>query len=293
MGFWKTRRCASNTPRRPTIAGTVHTLSTLLRTDWFESRPPDIEGTYYGPRNRPGIAPKCDLWRGTNTDGASVMLVHGGGFVVGHKRMKAMRLLATHFLGHGAHVCSVDYRMLFRGGDLEAAVDDVAAALSWWADDPMGWGIRAKNIAVVAISAGGALALIATGQSPVPVSRVVSIFGIYDFRSLRGQLAGWLAQQLVGSRDVETLGKASPLRRAQVSAPLLLIHGSEDQLVPVDQAVALNASRRQAGLPTHLSIYEGEPHAFLNFEGVGATRALLELDEFLAPLFPCSEMRDM
>ena len=288
MGFRNTRRHAGKMPRRPTVAGTIHTLSTLLRTDWFESRLPDIEGMYYGPRNRPGIAPRCDLWRGSNTSGASVLLVHGGGFVLGHKRMKAMRLLAAHFVGHGAHVCSVDYRMLFQGGDLEAAVDDVAAALSWWADDPMDWGIRADSIAVVAISAGGALALIATGQSPVPVSHVVSIFGIYDFRALRGKVAGWLAQKLVGSRDAEALGKASPLSRAQASAPLLLIHGSEDQIVPVDQAVALHASRQQAGLPTHLSIYEGEPHAFLNFAGVGATRALLELDEFLAPLLQCS-----
>ena len=62
-------------------------------------------------RRRP--APRC-------------VLVHGGGFVIGSRDMKPMRFLAAKLVGAGLTVCAVDYRMIFRGGRLDEAVDDVS-----------------------------------------------------------------------------------------------------------------------------------------------------------------------
>lgn len=269
---------------RPTLRATIHTLSTLLARDWFPSREPDVDGAYYGPRDRKGIPPRCDAWRGNNNNGASVFLVHGGGFIIGHRRMKAMRLLATHYAEQGVHVCSVDYRLLFRGGGLQEATDDVAAALEWWAQDPLNWGINPSRITVVAMSAGAALTMLATGRNRIPVARIAGIFGIYDFRTLRGRLAGWIARKLVGASDLAVLKARSPCFNPQPRAPLLLLHGTEDTLVPVIQAHHLETVRSAAGLETLVSIYDGAPHAFLNWNGPHALRALRELDAFLAPV---------
>ena len=194
-----------------------------------------------------------------------------------------MRLLATHFAAQGAHVCSVDYRMLFRGGRLEEAVSDVRDALEWWSDDPMGWGLDPQRIAVVALSAGAALALLATGQSSVPISRLAAVFGVYDFRTLTGQIPEWIASQLVGSKEPSRLLRKSPIGQEQTNAPVLLIHGDNDRLVPVEQAYALCAERERRGLPCQLSVYAGAPHAFLNWDGPFANQALQELSAFLGP----------
>jgi len=269
---------------RPTVRAALHTLSTLVSKDWFQAREPDAIGVYYASPKRAGIPPRCDAWRGKNDSGVSVFLVHGGGFLIGHRRMKAMRLLATHYAAQGAHVCSVDYRMVFRGGHLDTAVSDVADALNWWADDPLGWGVNPSKIAVIAVSAGAALALLATGSQTVPVARMAGVFGIYDFRTLKGRLAGWIARKLVGSNERDTLAQHSPCYSAQPDAPLLLLHGTEDALVPVEQAYALEAVRSEKGLVTTLSIFDGAPHAFLNWQGPHAIRALRELDAFFAPI---------
>ena len=279
-----TRNQSDGIPAKPTVRATLETVSSLFGKDWFDSRPPDVDAAYYGPEQRPGIAPCCSLWRADLGLGASVVLVHGGGFVIGHRQMKAMRLLATRLSALGFHVCSVDYRMLFRGGRLNEAVDDVAQAIKWWSNDPVGWRVDPSRLAVVALSAGSALTLLAAGRQDVHVARIAAIFGIFDFRALHGRVSALIARKLVGSHQADDLLDASPISRPQPSSPVLLIHGSNDNVVPAEQSYALQRVRQAAGLRTSVSVYDGAPHAFLNQPGPFAQRALDELTAFLRPL---------
>jgi carboxymethylenebutenolidase len=53
--------------------------------------------------------------------------------------------------------------------------------------------------------------------------------------------------------------------------PVLGIFGGADQSISVDQANAFDAALTQAGVPHEITIYEGQPHAFVhNAEGIKA-----------------------
>lgn len=48
-----------------------------------------------------------------------------------------------------------------------------------------------------------------------------------------------------------------------LSAPVLGIFGSADQSIPVEQVNAFDAALTEAGVPHEITIYEGQPHAFV------------------------------
>ena len=217
---------------------------------------------YYGPPRR-GIAPRIDLYLPTAPGPASALLVHGGGFVVGSRRMKPMRLLASRLCAAGVAVGVVDYRLIFRGGRLDEALEDVAAGLAWFAAWASRHGRDPRRLSMVGLSAGGMLALLAASRPSVPLHRLVSCFGLYDVDHLTG-LPGLLPRLLFGTTDREAWRARSPLAAAQPSVPTLLLHGTADGLVPIEQAHRLAARRQAAGLPTELVTYPGAPHGFFN-----------------------------
>jgi len=64
--------------------------------------------------------------------------------------------------------------------------------------------------------------------------------------------------------------------------PTLLLHGTLDDLVPVEQAHRLADHRRSLGLPTRLVVYEGAPHGFFNLPipdaAAGAAEIISQVD---------------
>ena len=66
--------------------------------------------------------------------------------------------------------------------------------------------------------------------------------------------------------------------------PCLVIHGSDDRLVPADQAIRLDASLEAAGVDSSLVLLEGIGHAPAIDKGSRSGRALQEfLDRTLGP----------
>jgi acetyl esterase len=215
--------------------------------------PPSQSAVRYRSARLRGIPPLADLYLPDAAIGASAVLVHGGAFVIGSRRMKPMRYLASQLCAAGIAVCAIDYRLVFRGGGLAAATDDVIVATEFWRARTRQLGLDPDAITLVGLSAGGTLAMRAATRTPV--SRLACAFGLYEPAHLRGVAAvlPWLA--LGDDRDPVT---------SQPAVPTLLLHGTSDGLVPVDQARALSARRAQLGLPTRLVIYEGAPHGFFN-----------------------------
>ncbi len=55
----------------------------------------------------------------------------------------------------------------------------------------------------------------------------------------------------------------SPIHRAErITAPLLLMHGTDDPVVPIEQSEALAARIGAAGGDVDFVVYEGEGHGF-------------------------------
>ncbi|MBA3457940.1 MAG: alpha/beta hydrolase [Deltaproteobacteria bacterium] len=239
---------------------------------------PAATGVRYRTRIARGIAPLADLYLPTDPNGASVVLVHGGGFVVGSRAMKPMRLLAARLSSARISVCAIDYRMIFRGGRLTEALDDVLAAHAFWGERVAGYGLDPARVSMIGLSAGGTLAILAAARAAAgTVHRLVSCFGLYELDQLQGP-ASMLPRLLFGTSDRYDWRMRSPHHAEPPRVPTLLLHGDDDRLVPVEQARRLAARREELGLPTKLVVYPGAPHGFFNVTaGAAASAATSEL----------------
>jgi dipeptidyl aminopeptidase/acylaminoacyl peptidase len=74
----------------------------------------------------------------------------------------------------------------------------------------------------------------------------------------------------------------SPRTAAQPTVPTLLLHGTHDGLVPVDQARRLAAHRESLGLPTRLVIVPDAPHGFFTTPTPFAASGVRELIDYVA-----------
>lgn len=235
---------------------------------------------------RPGVPPRADIYlpRRAAPSGRlrpGVLLVHGGGFTVGSRRMRTMRLMATRLLERGFAVCSIDYRLIFRGGGLDAALEDVAVALRWWAGNARRWRLDTSRLSAIGASAGATLLLLAAAERSVPrLHRLICAFGLYDFASVdrSGQL---LMRLLLGTADRERWRALSPLERAGARVPTMLVHGEADAVVPAAQAKWLARRRAALGLATRVAFYPGQPHGFFNRTSPVTDRALRDILAFL------------
>jgi acetyl esterase/lipase len=231
----------------------------------FRSIEPTVRDVVYGRSPRRGIPPLADVYIPTGPGcHPSVVLVHGGAFLIGSKTMKPARFLAQVLVKAGFAVCSVDYRMIVRGGRLPESLEDVTVAVGWWAAQTDQWNLDPARISMVGISAGATLTmLVAGGPQSKNIHRVASFFGAYDLAGLTGPIARLLPRLLVETTDREQWRRCSPSRAPGPTCPTLLIHGTADGLVPNQQAHDLAHRREEAGLPTQIAIYEGAPHGFL------------------------------
>jgi acetyl esterase/lipase len=229
--------------------------------------------------SRGAIAPLADLYVPAAPNGSSVVLVHGGAFVLGSRRMKPMRYLTAKLVEARVAVCAIDYRMLFRGGRLDEATTDVVDAFEFWTARTTSLGLDPRRISLVGLSAGATLSLLAAARlADGRVSSLACAFGLYDAGHLRGP-AELLPRLLVGSADRRAWSARLPRHARQPSAPTLLLHGTRDELVPVAQAHELAAQREALGLPTKLVIYDGAPHGFFNLpvpEAAAGAREIIE-----------------
>lgn len=254
----------------------VDALWSLRGGGFFEEVTPTERAVRYRATRTRGVEPLADVYlpRERDRTGASVVLVHGGGFVVGSRSMLPMRYLASSLVTAGVAVCAVDYRMIFRGGRLEEAMDDVRAAFGFWREHARRHELDPARASLAGLSAGATLSmLVAASLEQGAIHRLVCGFGLYELGHLEGPLASVVPRLLFRSPDRERWSARSPRGSTQPQVPTLLLHGTEDGLVPVEQAHRLAAHRESLGLPTKLVIYPGAPHGFFNtatFAGPGA-----------------------
>jgi acetyl esterase/lipase len=136
-------------------------------------------------------------------------------------------------------------------GTAEAVGDAVTAALKDAAGRP---------VVLVGHSAGGHLALWAAGEHPV--TDVVSLAGITDLRSAaRAGLSRGAVYELLGREPSNELyAAASPIERLPLGVPSLLIHGDDDENVPIDQSRSYLAAAVAAGDTCELRELPGAEH---------------------------------
>jgi acetyl esterase/lipase len=169
------------------------------------------------------------------------VLIHGGCWRARYDR-RLMGPIAADLAARGWAAWNVEYRRvgLRAGGGWPATFDDVAAAIDQLADvqAPLDLG----RVAAVGHSAGGHLALWAAGRGDarVRLSAAVGQAAVSDLdRAAAAGVCGGMVERLLGgtpARVPDRYREASPARRLPLEIPVLLVHGSRDDIVPVEMS---------------------------------------------------------
>lgn len=223
-----------------------------------------------------------------------VIYVHGGGWMAGHTRQSGafsdFTAVLADLSARGYVVASLEYR-LSKEAPFPAAIDDVRAAIRFLKANAAKYGIDTRRVAIWGGSAGGQLAALAAldcGRAPGGddkanaeqsdcVQAAVGWYGVYDFATMP-QPANPGAENAYldcvrGTCPADRIAAASPAAHVDAKdPPMLLIHGSEDKVVPVTQSQELAVRLKAAKAPVTLEVIPAVGHSWIGADAA-ATRA--------------------
>ena len=224
----------------------------------------DIVYARYGAREV-----KLDLYlpkQPTSAKIPCIVVVHGGGWRNGDKTRFAHH--AAALAEHGFAAACIGYRLLPEV-EFPAPVVDCKAAVRWVRANAAKHGLDPDRIAALGGSAGGHLvAMLGTSDTVASLEGDGGNAGI----SSRVQAVVAMATPADMTRMGDRQNLAADLARfispvthvTKNSAPVLLLHGTKDTLVPMAQSELLLEKYRQAGAKAELVKIEGGAHAFWN-----------------------------
>jgi acetyl esterase/lipase len=231
-----------------------------------------------------------DVWRRKDlpAEPAPVLIfVPGGAWVYGSRLLQGYALM-SHLAEMGWVCLSIGYRVAPHHR-WPAHITDVKTAIAWARANVDKFGGDRNFVAVAGCSAGGHLSALAglTANDPemqcdlpddsdTSVDAVVGIYGRYDWEdgstAERARFVDFLERVVVGrkiSKHPDVFHKASPIARVNKDAPpFLVIHGTGDCVIPVEQA-RIFVERLRAASRSVVSYVElpGAGHAFDMIDG--------------------------
>jgi acetyl esterase/lipase len=208
----------------PTVPSTTRVLLDFLK------RP---EPHRYGSHR----CQRADLYLPDGAGPHPVSVVLHGGYWRAKYSKRVMKGVCADLARRGVAAWNVEYRRVGRGqgGGWPATFDDVATAIDHLAEVNDGR-LDLDSVAAVGHSAGGQLALWAASRPDprVAVRRVVAQAAVSNL-ALAGEPA-WVF--LGGSPDElpDRFAAVDPIRLVPLGVPTLLVHGAEDETVPVQRS---------------------------------------------------------
>ncbi len=200
-----------------------------------------------------------------------IIYVHGGAWTIGSKNDCQYMFLAQR----GYAVACIDYRLSDKA-IFPAQIDDVQSSIKYLRANAAKYGIDGSRFGIWGDSAGGHLAALAgtKGENDSRVQAVADWFGPVDFFDVENytdpasQFYDYqdAASRLVGGplrQNEELVLAANPITFASADdPPFLIIHGTEDDVVPVAQSQKLHEALLAAGVDSELMIVEMGGHGF-------------------------------
>lgn len=252
---------------------------------WTSTDGATAHGFLYRPVNPQVDAPEGDL-------PPLIVTLHGGPTACAVPGLSAAR---TFWTSRGFAVLDVNYggstgygrayqeRLDGQWGIVD--VQDAATGARHLADAGI---VDAARLAITGGSAGGFTTLAAATFTDT-FAAGASHFGISDLATLAtdthklesrycdGLVAPWPSGEAV-------YAERSPIRHVdRLATPLILLQGTEDKVVPPDQAEQMADTLREKGLPVALVLFEGEGHGFRALDN--QVRALEAELSFYAQVF--------
>ncbi|HZG90599.1 MAG TPA: prolyl oligopeptidase family serine peptidase [Pseudonocardia sp.] len=226
---------------------------------------------FYPPANPDRTGPEGEL-------PPLLVMIHGGPTAAASPVLNAG---VQYWTSRGFAVVDVDYggstgygrsyreELLGQWGVIDVA--DCRAAAAWLAArgrvDPARLCIRGG-------SAGGYTTLAALAREDTPFAAGASHYGVADLEALAADTHKFESRyldRLVGpypqARDVYRA--RSPIHHVDLlRRPLLVLQGSEDEIVPPAQSEVIVAALRERGVPVGYLLFEGEQHGFRRAENI-------------------------
>lgn len=234
----------------------------------------------------------------------AVLQIHGGGWVIGDKREQGLPLL-HHLAAHGWVGFNANYGLSPRATFPDHLID-VKRAIAWIREHAAEYGVDPGFVCITGGSAGGHLAALAAltandpkyqpgfEQADTRLQGAVCFYGVYCFIDRLGvspkEFTSVLLERLVMKarrRDApEAYREASPIDRIHEGAPpMLIVHGDQDTLAPVEYARHFAEELRKVSTsPVVYAELVGAQHAFDVFSSPRTMRVIEGVERFLTRL---------
>ena len=237
-----------------------------------------------GGHERQSLDLAFPIKRKSNSPLPVIAFIHGGAWRAGNKDNGLSQLYELLESGQYAGV-SIGYR-LSQHAKWPAQIHDCKAAIRWIRANAKKHGLDGSRIAVHGTSAGGHLVALLGTSAGVPemdgtiglhtissteVRCVLDYYGptnflrMNDFKSrIDHDAADSPESQLIGGaiqdNKIKTL-TANPITYIDSEdAPFLIMHGTDDMLVPYNQSVLLDKALKKAGVPSAFLTIKGGKH---------------------------------
>lgn len=208
-----------------------------------------------------------------------VIVVRGGGWMVNDRKRFAH--IASALAEKGVAAACIEYRTAEEAA-FPGAIQDVKAAVRWMRANAARYGIDSQAIGTLGGSSGAHMALLAgltAGVSELEgngghegvssqIQAVVAMATPADLLSLsaNNKLTIGTFLHVTPEQDIEKWRWASPVNHITAGGPpVLLLHGTADDSVPLSQSVDFARRYRKAGSHVEVGLLRGAPHAFWNY----------------------------
>lgn len=212
----------------------------------------------------------------------AVVIIHGGGWHGGDKGARREINIGINLAKAGYVCASINYQLAKKQSKFTdnlkqvwpGHLQDCKTAVRYLRKHADQYQIDADHIGAIGGSAGGHLVamLAVTGDDPElepkgpyagfssRIQAVVPMYGAHDLIAIaksRDMLPSLTDAEKELSRQASAVSHIS-----QDDPPFLILHGTKDALVPVEQSELLAAALKQGKIPAELLIIEGAPHSF-------------------------------
>lgn len=161
-----------------------------------------------------------------------IVLVHGGFWRQPHTLVQ-MHPLTDFFLEQGWAVANLEYRRGNCGGDWPHILEDVLQGFQSVRQQMQQRQLRGPLVGI-GHSVGGQLVLLAAQEQDY----VIALAPVTDVsRTAQEDLGESAAQAFFGARLDEVARAASPIHQLPSQRPILVVHGEDDQRVPLQHSI--------------------------------------------------------
>ncbi len=196
------------------------------------------------------------------------VLLHGG-FWRRHWTRELMDPIAVDLAKRGYAVWNIEYRRVGEGGGFPETLFDVGAAIDHLANLAPQYHLDLDDITVMGHSAGGHLALWAAsrgrlasgepGADPlITPTKVIGLAPVTDLDAAhREELGDGAVAAFMGGAAGEAWRVASPIELLPIGTPSILVHGTADDAVPIEQSERYVAAAANGAL-AQLVVFDGD-----------------------------------